>query len=305
MAVATAFFYLEQPQFHLGDSEMLVTRILGLFLALALVVPAFAEEKPAKDSDSQAKPAKTDSEKSDRIAATRVLGASVYGSNKEDTVGSVNDIVMTKDGKVAYLIIGSGGIAGVGETDHAVPAKAVDMAWVNTDDDATLKLSIPMTAEDLKNAPALSLEHAADLTVDSFHERNSKYFKSTDAPHLTAEEMFLASALNDLEVKGSGNETLGQLDDIVFNHKMEDCQAEYFILGSGGTLGVGEKYTAIPADKVKITKTEDNQYTAMIDANKNTVGAAPKVTSDKYYAELDHEETRSNVDKAFAEAGDK
>lgn len=285
---------------------MLVTRILGLFLALALVVPAVADEKPSNDKEKETKTAKTDAEKSDRIAATRVLGASVYGSNKEDTVGSVNDIVMTKDGKVAYLIIGSGGVAGVGETDHAVPAKAVSMAWVDADgDDATLKLSIPMSAEDLENAPALSLEHAADLTVDSFHERNSKYFKSTDAAHLKPGEMFLATALNDLEVKGSGNEAIGQLDDIVFNHKMEVCKAEYFIIGSGGTLGVGEKYTAVPAEKVKITKTEDNQYTAMIDADKNVIGAAPKVTSDKYYAELDHEETRSNVEKAFSEAGDK
>lgn len=274
---------------------MLVTRTLGLLLALALAIPAMAEDKAEKKQ----------TEKSDRIAATQVVGASVYGTNKEDTVGSVNDIVMTKDGKVAYLIIGSGGVAGVGETDHAVPVKAVNMAWVNTDDEPTLKLSVPMTAEDLENAPALSLEHCADLTVDSFHERNSKYFKSTDAPMLKASEMFLASALNDLEVKGSGNETIGQLDDVVFNHKLDACKAEYFIIGSGGTLGVGEKYTAVPAQKVKITKTEDNQYTAMIDADKNIIGAAPKVTSDKYYAELDHEETRSNVEKAFSEAGDK
>lgn len=283
---------------------MLVTRILGLFLAAALVVPAMADEKPAKNQDKEAKASKKSTEKSDRIAATRVMDASVYGSNKDETVGSVNDIVMTKDGKVAYLIIGSGGVAGVGETDHAVPAKAVELSWVNTDDEPTLKISIPMTAEDLENAPALSLDHAADIAVDSFHERNSKYFKSTDAPLLKEKEMYLASALNDLDVKGSGNESVGQLDDIVFNHKMEDCKAEYFILGSGGTLGVGEEYTAVPAQKVKITKTDDNQYTATIDVDKKIVGAAPKVTSDKYYAELDQEETRNNVEKAFNEASE-
>lgn len=283
---------------------MLVTRILGLFLAVALVAPAIAEDKPADRENKEASASQTETKQSDRIAATRVVGASVYGTNGEDTVGSVNDIVMTKDGKVAYMIIGSGGVAGVGETNHAVPAKAVSMEWVNTDDDAELKLSIPMTAKDLENAPALSLEHCADLTVASFHERNSKYFKSTDAPHLKAGEMYLASALNDLEVKGNGNEAVGQLDDIVFNHKMDKCQAEYFIIGSGGTLGVGESYTAVPMNKVKITKTNDNQYTAMIDADKNVVGAAPKVTSDKYYAELDSEETRNNVEKAFNEAGE-
>lgn len=275
---------------------MLVTRILGLFLALALVVPAVAEDKETK---------KESTDKSDRIAASQVVDASVYGTNKEDTIGSVNDLVMNKDGQVIYMIIGSGGVAGVGETNHAVPADAVDMAWKNTDGEPTLQLSLPMTAEDLGNAPALSLEHCADLTVASFHERNSKYFKTADAPKVKEGEMLLLSGLNDIDVKGTGNESVGQLDDVVFNHNLDACEAEYYIIGSGGTLGVGEKYTAVPVENVKINKTNDNQYTATIDADKNIVGAAPKVTSDKYYHELDSEETRENVKKAFAETSSK
>ena len=117
--------------------------------------------------------------------------------------------------------------------------------------------------------------------------------------------MLLLSGLNDIDVKGTGNESVGQLDDVVFNHNLDACEAEYYIIGSGGTLGVGEKYTAVPVKNVKINKTNDNQYTATIDADKNIVGAAPKVTSDKYYHELDSEETRENVKKAFAETSSK
>jgi len=283
---------------------MLVTRILGLFLAVALVVPAMADEKANNSQEKEAKTTKKESKKSNRVALTRVLDANVYGNNNDEAIGTVNDIVMTKDGKVVYLIVGSGGVAGVGETEHAVPAGAVDMKWEKTDDDRTLKLQVPMTAEDLENAPALSLDHAADLTVDSFHERNSKYFKSTDAPQLKQGEMYLASGLNDLQVSGAGNDVIGHIDDVVFTHESKKCQAEYFILGSGGTLGIGEKYTPVPAEKVQITKTDDNQYTAMIDVTENIIGAAPKVTYDKYYSELDNKEVRDNVEQAFSDAGE-
>ncbi|GAA4431605.1 PRC-barrel domain-containing protein [Bremerella cremea] len=281
---------------------MLVTRILGLFLVLGLVAPVVADDAKTEENKSETSTTKVEKSGDQRIAASRVIGASVYGSNQEDTIGSVNDIVTTKDGKVVYLVIGSGGLAGVGETNHGVPAKAVDLKWVKDGDEKTLKVSLPMTAEDLENAPALSLEHAADLTVDSFQERNSKYFKAQNAEKVKADNMFLVSEMMDLDVKGNGGESVGAIEDIVFNHK-EVCEAAYFIMGSGGTLGIGESYTAIPAKKLKVTKTKDDQYTAMIDADKKVIGAAPKVTSDKYYAELENEETRSNVDKAFAEAG--
>ncbi|RCS40737.1 PRC-barrel domain containing protein [Bremerella cremea] len=282
---------------------MLVTSFLGIMLAAAMVMPAIADDNTTKND--QEKTVSVDKQKTkDRIAASQVIGASIYGSNQDDTIGSVNDIVMTKDGKVAYLIAGSGGLAGVGETEHAVPAKAFDMKWVKDGDDKMLKLSLPMTAEDLANAPALNLEHASDLTVASFADRNGKYFKSADTKKMSPENMYLVSEIDGLDATGNDNKSVGAIEDIVFMHN-DVCKAEYYIIGTGGVVGIGEKYTPVPADHVKVTKTADNQYTASVQADSTIVGAAPKVTSDHYYSELGDKNVRDNVKTAFNEADSK
>lgn len=283
---------------------MLVTRFLGLCLVAALVMPAVADDNATKTTvDKSASTAVKHDQKQqgDRVAASQVIGASIYGSNQEETIGSVNDIVMTKDGKVVYLIAGSGGVAGVGETEHAVPVKSFDMKWVKDGDEKTLKLSLPMTAEDLSNAPALNLEHASDLTVEAFADRNGKYFKASNAEKMSPGNMYLVSEIDGLNATGTDNESVGAVEDIVFTHK-DECKAEYMIIGTGGVVGIGEKYTAVPTDKVKITKTADNQYTAVVQADKTIIGAAPKVTSDHYYSELGDENVRENVKTAFNEA---
>lgn len=283
---------------------MLVTRFLGIMLVAALVMPAVADETKA-DKDSKEKTVSVDKQDSkDRVAASQVIGSSIYGSNQDETIGSVNDIVMNKDGKVVYLIAGSGGLAGVGQTEHAVPVGAFDMKWVKDGDDKMLKLSLPMTAEDLSKAPALNLEHASDLTVDSFADRNSKYFKSSDTQKMTPDNMCLMSAVDGLDVTGNDNESVGAIEDIVFMHG-DTCKAEYYIIGTGGVVGIGEKYTPVPTDKVKVTKTADNQYTASVQADSKIVGAAPKVTSDHYYSELGDQNVRDNVKTAFSAADTK
>ncbi|PQO46362.1 PRC-barrel domain-containing protein [Blastopirellula marina] len=287
---------------------MLVTRFLGLFLTAALVVPAIADDNTATKSNDggvSTEVRKENQKKMDgRLAASQVIGASIYGVNKDETIGSVNDIVMNKDGEVVYVIVGSGGLAGVGETDHAVPAKAVQVNWISDGDndaDKELKISLPMTAEDLKNAPALSLEHASDLTVASFADRNSKYFKQTDGKQMNADNMYLVSEIDGLSATGTDNESLGTVADIVFTHN-DACKAEYYIIGTGGVAGIGAKYTAVPVNKVTVTKTADNQYTAAVQANETILGAAPKVTSDHYYSELGDKNVRENVETAFSES---
>ncbi len=286
---------------------MLVTRFLGLCLAAAMVMPAVADDNATRNTLNEAtsSEAKDQAKKQDgRVAASQVIGASIYGTNPDDTIGSVNDIIMTKDGKVVYLIAGSGGVAGVGETEHAVPVQAFDMKWVKDGDDSMLKLSLPMTADDLSNAPALNLDHASDLTVGSFVDRNGKYFKSADAKKMSADNMYLVSEIDGLDATGTDNKSVGAIEDIVFTHK-DQCQAEYFILGTGGVVGIGEKYTPVPTDKVTVTKTSDNQYKAMVQADEKIVGAAPKVTTEHYYGELGDKNVRDDVKTAFNEADTK
>jgi hypothetical protein len=53
-----------------------------------------------------------------------MMSASVYGPNNEK-VGTVSDIVIGDDGKVAAILVGVGGFLGIGEKTVAVPYDAV------------------------------------------------------------------------------------------------------------------------------------------------------------------------------------
>ena len=59
-------------------------------------------------------------ESPDQWRASKLVGVAVYGPEKKD-VGKITDVLLSKDGKAEYVIIGVGGFLGIGEKDVAVP----------------------------------------------------------------------------------------------------------------------------------------------------------------------------------------
>ncbi|OHV26311.1 PRC-barrel domain containing protein [Rhizobium sp. RMa-01] len=86
----------------------------------------------------------------DQISANTYIGQSVYNGNNE-SIGSVNDLIMKKDGGLVAAIVGVGGFLGIGEKNVAVPMDKITVAQ-NTQD-RSFKLTTSETAESLKAAP--------------------------------------------------------------------------------------------------------------------------------------------------------
>jgi len=86
----------------------------------------------------------------DQISANTYIGQSVYNA-KNESIGSVNDLIMKKDGGIVAAIVGVGGFLGIGEKDVAVPMEKITVAQ-NTQD-GSVKLTTSETAESLKAAP--------------------------------------------------------------------------------------------------------------------------------------------------------
>src|SRR5262249_13914727 len=84
------------------------------------------------------------------LQASKLIGTKVLNTANE-TVGDVNEIVFTKDGKVAAVILGIGGFLGMGEREVAVNFSAIKMSRDQTD---RLVLTVDATKESLKAAPA-------------------------------------------------------------------------------------------------------------------------------------------------------
>jgi sporulation protein YlmC with PRC-barrel domain len=83
------------------------------------------------------------------LASKNLIGAKVAGPTNE-TVGSINDLVIERDGKVTAAVIGVGGFLGIGQKNVAVPYKSLELA---RDGDNNDKIAMRFTKDELKQAP--------------------------------------------------------------------------------------------------------------------------------------------------------
>lgn len=61
-----------------------------------------------------------------QMLASDLRGMTVYAANDEN-VGQVNDVLITRDGRVAGLLVGVGGFLGIGEKNVAIPIEAIEI----------------------------------------------------------------------------------------------------------------------------------------------------------------------------------
>jgi sporulation protein YlmC with PRC-barrel domain len=133
----------------------------GLLLAGSSLV--FAQTSPAPAPTPEAPPAAKPTEppvtgaqqlwysrQADVLRASKLIGTTVVNAANE-RVGDVNEVVLTKDGKVAAVVLGVGGVLGIGEREVAVNFNSIRM---NRDQSDNLVLTVNATKENLKDAPA-------------------------------------------------------------------------------------------------------------------------------------------------------
>jgi sporulation protein YlmC with PRC-barrel domain len=123
---------------------------LGLTAALMLAVsaPLFAQTTPPP-ATSPTGQSMWYSHQPDDSRASKLIGTKVVNSANE-TIGDINEIVISKDGKVAAVIVGVGGFLGMGEREVAVSFESLRM---NTDSSGNLILAVNATKDTLKSAP--------------------------------------------------------------------------------------------------------------------------------------------------------
>jgi sporulation protein YlmC with PRC-barrel domain len=97
--------------------------VAGLAGSLLLASVAFAQT-PTATTDRPATPPASASDSSSSFQgdwrASKMVGLSVY-NDKNESVGSINDLLTDKSGGIKAVVIGVGGFLGVGEHLVAVP----------------------------------------------------------------------------------------------------------------------------------------------------------------------------------------
>jgi sporulation protein YlmC with PRC-barrel domain len=125
-------------------------------LALALLIggalgPVSAAEQAAQLQTSV--PA-------DALTISNYYKQNVY-DNQNNKIGDVKDMLLDKEGRVATVIVGVGGMLGVGEKDVAVPFSALKIAEKNGD----RYLVMSTTKEALEKAPGYTYDRTKGIWV--------------------------------------------------------------------------------------------------------------------------------------------
>ncbi|HSW51127.1 MAG TPA: PRC-barrel domain-containing protein [Bryobacteraceae bacterium] len=155
----------------------MLTRLLATTaLALALVAPAWAQERQPDQMEGRSAPdtterfpdqappagetADSDELPTDQLAlaqADTIKGSAVRNSQGEE-IGDVQDVVLdVKKGQVAFAVLGVGGFLGVGEKNVAVPWNRLQPAG----EPQTFVLDVDR--QTLEKAPAFDSENIAAM----------------------------------------------------------------------------------------------------------------------------------------------
>ncbi|QKC86399.1 PRC-barrel domain-containing protein [Mesorhizobium sp. NZP2077] len=111
------------------------------------------------------------------IAASRVIGTSVYNTEGK-SIGSIEDIMLDKTSNgIMFAVIGFGGFLGIGEKYHAVP-------WASLDyDERKGGYVVPFSKDQLKAAPAYSINELAGADGETARDASYEYYKVTPYWH--------------------------------------------------------------------------------------------------------------------------
>ena len=105
------------------------------------------------------------------IRAKKVIGTDVKDASGR-SIGKVEDIVLDKlSSNIMFAIVGFGGFLGMGEKYHPVPWSTLDY------DEAEGGYVVNMSKEELKAAPAYSMDELTRGDGTQFRDRVYDYYK--------------------------------------------------------------------------------------------------------------------------------
>ncbi len=124
-------------------------------LAALAVAPALAQSTnpaPVDRATTPSTPNMTrtfiDAQSPDQWLATKIIGASVVDSSNE-SIGSVNNLLLDSGGSVVAAVVGVGGFLGIGEKNVAISFKSLN---VTRDQNGSEKVTTQLSKNELQQA---------------------------------------------------------------------------------------------------------------------------------------------------------
>lgn len=162
-------------------------------------------------------------------------GKSVYDANGE-SIGEINDVLVSQDGSVNAVIIGVGGFLGIGEKDVAVNTAALQLKPGMTQEQADAAIGSTGTGADVSNETTGSTTPTDATATPPAEDGADNTVTGTGMPEDSADQM----AANDQGVQIGDD---GLPDRIVLNVSREELESAPAFQGIGGDASDGAATT--------------------------------------------------------------
>lgn len=106
--------------------------------------------------------------------ASDIIGMNVRGKSGDENIGSVEDLMITQDGRVEYIAVSFGGFLGMGDKLFAVPVNALAFEKTGDRDDREAFARIDITEQTLRNKKGFDQENWPEQADRSFLTDSSR-----------------------------------------------------------------------------------------------------------------------------------
>jgi sporulation protein YlmC with PRC-barrel domain len=237
------------------------------------------------------------------VRASDLIGTRIYASEAAidadeysgvqdgwNDIGEVNDVIVSRDGKVDSVLVDIGGFLGVGERQVAVDMTALrfvsDAATTDTPDDWFLVMNADRAT--LEGAPSLSLATDPAITTTDTPAATATTADTETATAADATESeplmrdgytaaaaaeITADTLKGTTVYDANDAVVGEVGELIL---ADDGQVKEVVVDVGGFLGMGEKPVALALDQVEILRqTDGSELRVYVSATKEELEAMP------------------------------
>lgn len=244
---------------------------------LSVALPSYAADRYETGRPTNKSDQRFQMKRSERLAfpakASEIMGKEVNNLQNEK-LGKVDELgVDVEAGRVALVVISSGGVLGVGGKTIAVPPRAFSY------DPSTKALRLDVNKEKFKGAPAFDVSKwdEASQTNQLFetyrYYGQEPYFADlrdikTPAYHLGRVEK--ASKVIGMPVVNKENKKCGDIDNLIVD--LPTGRIVHLVVSSGGFLGIGDALNAVPPSAFRYTAERDS---LLLDISKEELARAP------------------------------
>jgi Zn finger protein HypA/HybF involved in hydrogenase expression len=228
------------------------------------------------------------------VSAEDLIGSRIYASEAaldKDTfagiqtgwndIGEIDDVILTRDGKVDAVMLDIGGFLGIGEKRVAVAMNALKFVQDSDTDADDYHLVVQADRTTLEGAPVwgtaaadAEMKAEATTTADANTVATAETASTLPEGYVAADPTVVTSeALTGAKVHDATNASVAEIQDLVVDPagKVTDV-----VLDVGGFLGIGAKTVSIPMDRLTVGQYTDGKLALWVNMTKEELEALPK-----------------------------